>query len=47
MQKVLQPEVAKAVLKELKRRVDANDQILQRDKDFLVAKVKQIFGYDL
>jgi hypothetical protein len=43
----LQPEVAKAVLKELKSRIDKNDQILQRDKDFFVAKVKEIFKYDL
>lgn len=47
MQKVLEPTVAKAVLKELKRRVDANAQILQRDKDFYVAKVKEVFGYNL
>jgi hypothetical protein len=47
MKDVLHPEVAQAVLKELKRRVDKNDQILQRDKDFFVAKVKEIFGYDL
>jgi hypothetical protein len=44
---VLQPEVALAVLKELKRRVDENDQILKRDKDFYVTKVKEIFGIDL
>jgi hypothetical protein len=44
---VLQPEVALAVLKELKRRVDENDQILKRDKDFYVAKVKEIFNIDL
>jgi hypothetical protein len=43
----LAPEVAKAVLKELKRRVDANDQILKRDKDFFVAKVKEIIGITL
>jgi uncharacterized protein DUF4157 len=43
MLEVLHPEVAKAVLKELKRRVDANPQILQRDKDFFVAKVKEVF----
>jgi hypothetical protein len=47
MQDVLHPEVALAVLKELKRRVDENDQILKRDKDFYVAKVKEVFGYDL
>jgi hypothetical protein len=44
---VLHPEVALAVLKELKRRVDANDQILQRDKDFYVTKVEEIFKIKL
>ncbi len=47
MQDALHPDVAKAVLVELKRRIDQNDQILQRDKDFFLAKVKEIFGYSL
>ena len=47
MKDVLAPEVATAVLQELKRRVDANDQILQRDKDYFVARVKAIIGIDL
>jgi hypothetical protein len=47
MKDALAPEVAKAVLLELKRRVDANDQILKRDKDFFVAKVKEVFKYDI
>jgi len=47
MLKALHPEVAKAVLMELKRRIDANDQILQRDKDFFVTKVKEVFGFSL
>lgn len=47
MQDALAPEVAKAALMELKRRIDQNDQILQRDKDFFLAKVKEIFGYGL
>lgn len=47
MKEVLDPEVALAVLKELKRRVDANDQILPRDKKFFVDKVKEVFKIDL
>ncbi|MEZ5351530.1 MAG: DUF4157 domain-containing protein [Bryobacteraceae bacterium] len=47
MKDTLEPEVAKAVLKELKKRVDANKQILQRDKDFLVEKVKEVFKYGI
>lgn len=47
MKDVLHPDVARAVLKELKRRVDANDEILQRDKDFFVLKVKEIMGISL
>jgi hypothetical protein len=47
MKDALHPDVANAVLKELKRRVDANDQILQRDKDFFVQKVKDIMGISL
>jgi hypothetical protein len=47
MKDALHPEVALAVLKELKRRVDANDQILQRDKDFFVQQVKVVFGISL
>jgi hypothetical protein len=45
MQDNLHPEVAKAVLKILKGRIDANPQILQRDKDFFVEKVKEVFKY--
>ena len=47
MKDALHPEVANAVLLELKRRVNANPQILPRDKDFYVAKVKEVFGYDI
>jgi hypothetical protein len=47
MKEVLHPEVALAVLRELKRRVDENDQILQRDKDFFVKKVEEIFKVKL
>jgi hypothetical protein len=47
MKDVLQPDVAKAVLIELKRRIDASPEILQRDKDYYVAQVKAIFGYSL
>jgi hypothetical protein len=47
MKDALHPEVAKAVLMELKRRIEENDQILQRDKDFFLTKVKEIFGYSL
>jgi len=47
MKDVLHPDVALAVLKELKRRVDANNQILQRDKDYFVERVKAILGFDL
>jgi hypothetical protein len=44
---VLAPDVAKAVLIELKRRVDASPDILQRDKDYFVAQVKAVFGYSI
>jgi hypothetical protein len=47
MKKALHPEVALAVLRELKRRVDANDQILERDKKYFVSRVKAILGHDL
>lgn len=47
MKDVFHPEVALAVLQELKRRIDANDQILQRDKDFYVKKVEEIFKIKL
>jgi hypothetical protein len=47
MKDALHPDVAKAVLVELKRRIDENDQILKRDKDFFLAQVKKIFGYSL
>ncbi|WP_431272988.1 hypothetical protein ACQ858_12090 [Variovorax ureilyticus] len=47
MKDVLHPDVALAVLKELKRRVDANPEILQRDKDFFVLKVKEVMGISL
>ena len=47
MKDALHPDVAKAVLRELKRRVDGNAQILQRDKDFFVQKVKEIMGISL
>jgi hypothetical protein len=41
----LDPEVAKAVLTELKRRVDASPNILARDKKFFAEQVKAVFGY--
>jgi Domain of unknown function (DUF4157) len=45
MKDLLHPEVAKAVLKELKRRVDAHPEILARDKKFFVDQVAKVFGY--
>jgi hypothetical protein len=47
MKNVLAPEVARAVLVELKRRIDENDEILARDKKFYLDKVKEVFGFDL
>ena len=47
MKDVLHPEVALAVLKELKQRINANNEILQRDKDFFLKKVKEVFKIDL
>ena len=41
----LQPEVAKAVLQELKRRIDAAPEILGRDKTFFANQVNAVFGY--
>ena len=41
----LDPTVARAVLTELKRRVDASPNILARDKEFFAEKVKEVFGY--
>jgi hypothetical protein len=41
----LQPEVAKAVLQELKRRIDAAPEILGRDKTFFANQVNVVFGY--
>lgn len=45
MKDVLHPDVAKAVLKELKRRIDASPDILPRDKKYFEDQVKVIFGY--
>jgi hypothetical protein len=47
MKNALAPEVAKAVLQELKRRVDASSTILERDKKYFVEEVKKVFGYTL
>lgn len=46
IQEVLHPDVAKAVLKELRRRVDAHPEILARDKAYFVDEVKKVFGYE-
>ncbi len=46
MKDALQPEVAKAVLKELRRRVDGHPEILERDKKYFVDQVKVIFGHE-
>lgn len=45
MKDALQPEVARAVLKELKRRIDASPEILERDKKYFEAQVQAIFAY--
>lgn len=47
MQGALAPEVAKAVLSHLKAKVDANPEILPRDKKFFTDQVKAVFGFDL
>ncbi len=44
MKEFLAPEVAVAVLKELKRRVDSSSEILPRDKSYFADQVKKIFG---
>ncbi|MFL5589414.1 MAG: DUF4157 domain-containing protein [Ktedonobacteraceae bacterium] len=44
MKEFLAPEVAKAVLRELKRRIDSNNEILPRDKSYFVDQVKKMFG---
>ncbi len=41
------PEVAKAVLKVLKKRVAGSTEILARDKKYFLDQVKKIFGYTL
>jgi hypothetical protein len=40
-------EVAKAILIELKKKVDASTEILDRDKQYFVQQVKAILGFDL
>jgi Domain of unknown function (DUF4157) len=40
-------EVAKAILLELKKKVDASTEILDRDKQYFVRQVKAILGFDL
>ena len=40
------PEVAKAVLKVLRQKVDAYPEILDRDKKWFVEQVKKVFGYE-
>ncbi|MEW6732879.1 MAG: DUF4157 domain-containing protein [Acidobacteriota bacterium] len=47
MKDALEPEVAKAVLQELKRRIDKATEILDRDKKYFQEQVKLIFGYTL
>jgi hypothetical protein len=47
MKSNLAPEVWQAVLKHLKTRVDATPEILDRDKKFLVDRVKAVMGWDL
>lgn len=47
MKDAFHPEVAKAVLKELKRRIDKSPKILARDKKYYVDQVKKIFKYTL
>jgi hypothetical protein len=47
MKDALAPEVAKAVLYHLKAKIDANPEILPRDKKFFPDQVKAVFGYDL
>jgi hypothetical protein len=44
LKKNLHPEVAKAVVADLKRRVDASPNILERDKKFFAEQVKIVFG---
>jgi hypothetical protein len=41
------PEVAKAILIELKKKVDASTEILDRDKQYFVQQIKAILGFDL
>jgi hypothetical protein len=41
----MDPEVAKAVVTELKKRVDASPNILERDKKIFAEQVKKVFGY--
>jgi hypothetical protein len=40
------PEVAKAVFKVLRQKVEADSQILDRDKKYFVEQVKKKFGYE-
>lgn len=47
MKDALHPQVARAVLAELARRINENDQILARDKDYFRSEVKKVFGYSL
>jgi hypothetical protein len=44
LKKNLHPEVAKAVVADLKRRVDASRNILERDKNFFAEQIKIVFG---
>ena len=46
MKQVLAPEVAKATLKHLRTKIDANPEILPRDKQWFVDQVKIVFGYE-
>lgn len=47
MKSNLAPEVWQAVLKQLKTRVDATPEILERDKKLFVERVKAVMGWDL
>jgi hypothetical protein len=46
MKDVLAPDVAKAVLKQLRAKIDAHPEILPRDRKWFVEQVKIVFGYE-
>ncbi len=47
IKKAYDPVLAKAVLKHLKEKIDANPEILERDKKYFLAQVKKVNGIDL